>query len=268
MAEPAPAVRPWVASYCGYREETPVPMRRREVPGPVVALIIELGPPISIVHPGDAATAVQHRLGFAAGLDDTFAITEHAGRSHGIQINFTPFGGRLFFGRPLEELARRVVGIDDVLGAAGRALVEQLHNAPSWDHRFELLDRVIAARAAAARGVPDYLAWAWQRIADTGGGLDIGELVDELGYSHKHVIATFRRELGLPPRLLARIVRFDRVIRRLRAGTVQRWADVAQDCGYYDQSHLVRDVREFAGCTPRELLGRALPDLGGLAEER
>ena len=58
--------------------------------------------------------------------------------------------------------------------------------------------------------------------------------------------------MGLPPKLLARIVRFDRLLRQLRTGAAMSWADLALECGYYDQAHLVREVRRFTGVTPTE----------------
>jgi AraC-like DNA-binding protein len=89
-------------------------------------------------------------------------------------------------------------------------------------------------------------------------------LARELGYSQKHVIHLFREHVGVPPKLLARIVRFERLMRCLRAGTVESWSELALRFGYYDQSHMVHDVRRFTGATPTE--ARALlaesPDPG------
>jgi methylphosphotriester-DNA--protein-cysteine methyltransferase len=64
----------------------------------------------------------------------------------------------------------------------------------------------------------------------------------------------YRRQLGLPPKVLARVIRFNRLLRRLDEEGDVRWADLAVDCGYYDQAHLHRDFRQFAGATPAGFL--------------
>ena len=103
------------------------------------------------------------------------------------------------------------------------------------------------------------LAWAWRRLSDSRGGVEIGALAGELGCSRKHLIARFREQVGLPPKTIARILRFREGALDLQNGGGDRLAEVAQDCGYYDQAHLNRDFREFAGLTPTEFLDRRLP---------
>ncbi|HZJ71284.1 MAG TPA: helix-turn-helix domain-containing protein, partial [Planctomycetota bacterium] len=83
--------------------------------------------------------------------------------------------------------------------------------------------------------------------------VDIGSVCRQTGYSRRHVIALFREHVGLPPKLLARIVRFDRLVRHLGAGGRGTWAELALDFGYYDQAHLAHDVKEFSGVTPRQM---------------
>lgn len=93
----------------------------------------------------------------------------------------------------------------------------------------------------------------------------IADVARRLGVSPRHLTRTFRRGIGLTPKMFARISRFQRVAALLDGDGLggEVLAGVALACGYYDQSHLVRDVRAFAGGTPVAL--RAALD-GELAE--
>ena len=69
--------------------------------------------------------------------------------------------------------------------------------------------------------------------------------------TRQHLAARFRRELGLSPKLAARVIRFERAQRMLRAVPAHvTIAQVAASCGYYDQAHLNRDFAAFAGASP------------------
>ncbi|MFP2909962.1 helix-turn-helix domain-containing protein [Pyxidicoccus sp. 3LFB2] len=261
---PDPRIREYVLGpYMGYSERTPGPMRRRELPSPKVVLIIDFGPALRVFDSRDPTQSARHAPGFVAGLDDAFSITETPGAMSGMQVYFSPVGARLFFGLPMRHLARRVVGLGDIFGADGPLLTEQLHDAPNWEARFALLDQWLLRRILEARAVSDCVTWAWKRLQASGGVVEIGALADELGFSQKHLISRFNEELGLPPKLLARLIRFDRVIHQLKAGSPDSWASIAYAHGYYDQAHLIRDFRQFAGSPPGEFLRRQLPGMGG-----
>lgn len=81
----------------------------------------------------------------------------------------------------------------------------------------------------------------------------VGDLVGELGWSHRRLIARYRDVVGLPPKLVARIVRFERLTAQLATAPAADWADMVTTCGYFDQAHLAREVRELADVTPTEL---------------
>jgi AraC-like DNA-binding protein len=168
----------------------------------------------------------------------------------GVQIDFTPMGARLLLGVPMRELARTSVALEDVLGPEARELEERLHEASSWEERFGLIERVLARRLRAAPPPPPDVRWAWARLVATHGRATVGELTASLGCSRKHLAARFREHVGLPPKSVARITRFRRAAELLVSPAAPSLDEVAFACGYYDQSHLDRDFRDFAATTP------------------
>ncbi|MCV7070741.1 helix-turn-helix domain-containing protein [Mycobacterium rufum] len=86
----------------------------------------------------------------------------------------------------------------------------------------------------------------------------IGPLAAELGWSHRRLISRYRDAVGLPPKTVARIVRFERAAERLRGGA--ELSAAAAECGYFDQAHLCREVRDLAGVTPAELRVNSVQD--------
>lgn len=136
------------------------------------------------------------------------------------------------------------------------------------DARFAILDRELAARVLTARPPSAAVLCAWRRLVETGGRVSIGAIVGEVGCSRKHLITQFREEIGLPPKTLARVLRFGRAVRIIKQGRGARLTEIAHDCGYYDQAHFSRDFRAFAGVTPAELVRSLMPDHGGFSADR
>jgi AraC-like DNA-binding protein len=252
-AEPDPRLAGVVRSYTGYVGSEHV-LRSREAASTNVPLLVELDSSFRLAWGTELDGATEH-TGFLAGLTDSYVLTESTGTPRGVEAYLTPIGAHLLLGVPMHELANRAVGVDDILGRAGRELPERLHEAPGWEARFRILDTILAARLARAAPPPPDVTWAWDRLEETGGSVPVGALADELGWSPRRLIARFREHVGLPPKTVARIIRFERALRLLDGAHEVRWAELAFRAGYYDQPHLIRDFRAFAGLTPRELLG-------------
>ena len=233
-------LRASVSSYDGFREETGSPLLRREGPGHDVVLIVSFGEPWRI--DGERLTS------FAAGLRDRQVTTRHEGRCHGIHVNVSPPAAYRLLGFPLHELAYRQVPLEDVLPEP--FLAERLHEAGGWEERFRLLDRVLARRLSTARPSSRGVEWAWRRLVDSHGGIRIGTLARELGWSRKRLVARFREEVGVPPKTAARVIRFERARALAEQAARPDWARIAVDAGYYDQSHLINEFRAFSGRTP------------------
>ena len=256
-----PRLRGLVRDYIGYDERSREPLCRREVPSGDVHLILS---PASELTVGNAGAGSRH-TSFVAALHETHSLVEHGGRQHGIEVRLTPLGAYTLLGFPMDELSNRVVELDDLIGPRADELVERLFEPAAWHERFSLLDALLAARAEDGRGAAPGVAWAWRRLGETSGRTSVRGLSEELGWSQRRLVARFREQIGLPPKALARILRFERVSALLQRVEGARLAEVAYDCGYFDQAHLNRDFREFAGTTPTAYIAARLPPGGGVA---
>lgn len=134
-------------------------------------------------------------------------------------IRFHPGGSAAFLRFPQQEVAGQIVSLDDVWAGTARRLYEQLGNAAN---RIATLDKLLLDLRPCPALPSHHL-------------------------SPRQYRRRFEAAVGISPKLLDRIQRFQRSLHLM--GSVPL-AEVALSCGYYDQAHLIRDWRQFAGVTP------------------
>ena len=264
---PRAALLPYVAWCTGYRQAGVGPAVHRGLPSPWLTMIVTLDDPLVIArHPDPRQPASAHDF-LLGGLHTAPALVTHDGRQSGIQLALTPLGARVLLGLPAAELASIDVEAADVLGRLAGEVRERVLAAPDWPGRFAVLEEVLAGRlrAAQASGSPvprPEVSYAWDRLQRSRGAVSVADLAAETGWSPRHLEEQFRAETGLSPKAGARVVRFDRARRRLLGRQAEGGrvvlADLATECGYYDQAHLARDFRDLAGCPPSALLAEEL----------
>jgi AraC-like DNA-binding protein len=263
-AEPHHRLSGLVTRYAGYRERSPGIVRRREPAMAGVVVVVSFGPTIRHVDPAATGATGQTVTSFVAGPNAGWSLTEYVGVQHGIQVDLSALAARRLLGVSVESLAGRVVPLEDVLGRATAGLVERLTGAPGWEARFDALDSFLARRADDGPPVPPQVEHAFARLRRTRGRVKVETLVAETGWSRRHLIATFRANVGMTPGMLGRILRFRRAMRSLERGD-GGLAQIALAAGYHDQAHLNRDFRIFAGGPPTDHLARRLPDGFGVS---
>lgn len=142
-----------------------------------------------------------------------------------------------------------------------------------WKERDGIIERLAAAADDAAR-VRVLDAWLQRRLAPerrdrvveaavrrifhAGGREPVDALAARLGVTRQHLARRFAERVGVPPKMLARIARMQRLLEALRRSPeVERpaWSGLALDCGYYDQAHLAAEFRALVGCAPGAYLG-------------
>jgi AraC-like DNA-binding protein len=251
---PAPALRPFVGWYVGYRLAGFAPATHRGLPSPYLTMIITLDEPMRLAVPTDPRSPPGDYVTLLGGLHSTPAIIAHQGSQSGVQVGLKPLGARALLGLPAGELAYLDTDAGDVIGQVAAELHERIRAAPTWPRRFAVLDEVLLREFRDGQEVSREVARAGRVLLATRGTAAVPELASEAGWSSRRLGARFRTEIGLAPKEAARVVRFDRarrlLQRRVAACGPPDLAALAAACGYYDQAHLAREFRALAGLPP------------------
>lgn len=257
--QPHPALAGYVTGYTGYREQSANAVRRRQAPYGGCPLILAFGEPLRLDGPAGATSATS----FLAGMHDAAVMTEYDGAQSGVEVQLTPLGVFVLLGRPMTDFTNQCPSLDALEAPDLARLPDRLAADADWPTRFARIDVVLRRRLDWSATRPDPLvAWAWQRLQDTGGGARITELASYTGWSRRHLLERFRAQVGLGPKATARVLRFSRAAGLLvppgadggppATLPTHNLADVAAACGYTDHSHLVREFRDLAGVTPSQ----------------
>ena len=238
--EPHPGLRGVVGSYADFAARTGSPQETREAPGRGVVVIVDLD---------EGWTVEGERFGsFAGGLYARAVRVRHEGSSRGVQFDLEPPAVRRLLGVPAGELRERTVALEALLGADAARLAERLHDAPDAPARFAVLDEVLLRRVSrAGPPVRPDVERAWTLMRASGGRLRVDALAEALGCSRRHLAARFAEDVGVSPKVAARLIRFEAARHRLGSVPLAR---LAAEHGFADQAHLTREFRALAGITP------------------
>jgi AraC-like DNA-binding protein len=174
-----------------------------------------------------------------------------------VGIRFRTAAARAVLPLALAELTDHVESLADVYPQLARALHNAAARSQDVATRVEALSRVLTRFVV---GAPDPLATAVLRSLESSHSVRLGLIADHFGVTARTLERKLREYAGLPPNVMRRLLRFRRAFRMLDQAAPGTWAQVAAHAGYFDQAHLIRDFRQFAGAPPSEFFG-AKPDL-------
>ena len=238
--------------------------RERVLPNGHVEIVVQLRGRYGLVrrHGVDGCAAV----GVSGVQTAPFVIAAPAGRAVVAGIELTPEGAWRVLGRPLHEIGGPDHALDAVLGDAADALAEACAAAATPEACLRAAARWCRARMARTAPIDAPVAWVARTIAARQGRVAIAALRDAAGFTAARLATRFREQIGVTPKVYARIHRFRHALDRLRSGG-SSIADVAVAAGYYDQAHLTGEFRELAGLTPTALLAAARYETGANVPE-
>ena len=228
----------------------------RILPDGCVELILNFGARFS--QHSDAGRVLQPRH-FLVGQMTGPILISPTGRVELLGVRFHPGGTSPFLHLQMNEVTDQVADLGTVSSGLERELLQASEQLSPLTAKTRAVEAVLMNRLRNMHLASSLRLAA--RIVASAGLISVDQLAADAGISSRQLERRFMREVGIGPKLLGRILRFQQVFRAVERLDVA-WASIALDCGYYDQAHLIRDFNQFAQQTPSVLFAeqRALTE--------
>jgi AraC-like DNA-binding protein len=184
-------------------------------------------------------------------------------------VQFKSNGISAIFGIPQTILINAVLPLEDILGSDNSVLTEKLEAATSIMEMGKQMDEYLLRRLLYRKhkSVTHSIARASQIIADNKGNVSMDALAGYINMSNRNFERSFINEVGMPPKMYARVTRFFNAIENKMLHPGKRWTDITYENGYFDQAHFIKEVREFSSKTPEELFKDTPPPVENFIAE-
>jgi AraC-like DNA-binding protein len=183
-------------------------------------------------------------------------VTDSAEEASVLGVNFKLGGAFPVLGPSSSEAGGGHASLDDLWGASTRELQDHLCTADDPLERFRILERSLRRRLGRQRPHHPAVLIALRALGCPQAGSRTREVARHVGLSERQFIRLFAAEIGVRPKLFSRVRRFQHALTFTRRQASVEWSHVSTECGYFDQSHMIRDFIAFSGVSPAEYVAR------------
>lgn len=148
----------------------------------------------------------------------------------------------------------KVVSAVDVFGMTIIDLYTNLKTSNLLDDKFYKIENWLSNQLIDDDFYTNIIRTAIDYICSTSSKVSISNLALESGFSQKQFIQLFRKYVGITPKQLHRIMRFNDILSNIKKNEKVSWTAIALDCGYFDQAHFIKDFKSFSGLNPKKYL--------------
>jgi AraC-like DNA-binding protein len=224
--------------------------RERILPSPTLDLKVNLGGSFRLNEEGQTRCPKPLTESWLTGLSSVYHTIDWPPDMRLYGVRFMPDGAYPFLGLPISELYNQVVSLDALWGRFASEIREQLEAAPTIQAGLALFERLLLARLCEKPHEQRIVDHCIAEIARHHGALSIRALSDQVGISQNHLATQFKRVVGTSAKVVARLYRFEHVLRSIDSPQPVNWTQLALQCGYYDQPHFNREFLALTGHSP------------------
>jgi AraC-like DNA-binding protein len=235
-----------VECYWIIENNDPTPAKEKIIPDGFAELIFHYGDPYRISIDGN--WSIQTPTLLAGQIDNHFYL-ENTGRSGIFGIKLQPTALTDLFGLNMKELTNKVVDLSSVRQISIQNLSDVLVSSATHEVKLEAATAFFE-EALQQRYEASAVDAAVKRIMQEHGMISVAELTEIAHVGERQLENLFKKYVGLSPKLYARIIRFSYIFELIREQ--KTWSDLAYEAAFYDQSHFIRNFKDFTGENPAD----------------
>jgi AraC-like DNA-binding protein len=249
---PCPALQPYVRCYAVREFNTsgadfikPLPAYHE------FSIAFTLGGSISTSKTvyGDAISGSQHIIGLQTAHKGSVI---YSGNVKLLNIIFTPNGFYKLFNLPLNLLTNRVYKVSDIIVKGMTTFNERINEAKNLTDMKNVADELLLSNLLRSKtsDVCNSITSTSSIIFQNKGNVNVKNLACEANMSLRSFEKKFAEQVGIAPKIYARLNRFNHALFLRMINSSRSWTDISHQCGYYDQMHFIKEFKEFAGDSP------------------
>lgn len=205
-------------------------------------------------HPENGNSFLQPRCFLIGQLTRPYVV-EPAGDTGTFVVRFHPDGFLPFATIPIKEMENTPVSLERLYGKEGQELEQNILNAKTTAERISIIEAFLFKRLTDLNTIDKIVKSVVETILSANGQISISELSRKNHIHRRQLVRKFSSSIGLSPKQLSKTIRLQATLKSLLVNKASKLTDLAYENEYYDQSHFIKDFREFTGFSPKEFYG-------------
>lgn len=195
---------------------------------------------------------------FVHGQFKKYFELQATGRIGIFSARFHPAGLQPFITFDVDSFTGRTLSVAEIWGDEGRRLEKEMAACNSYEQQIALLEAFLLNKRNALKIDNAPVEYCVDAILENVGNVSIEQLAGELSISKRQLERRFTAAVGISPKLLARIIRFQNILQLIENKELKNFTTVAYEGGFYDQAHFIKDFKDFTGLNPKQYFSENL----------
>jgi AraC-like DNA-binding protein len=184
-----------------------------------------------------------------AGQIKNYFLLENTGVSKMMAIKFQPWAIKELFSIDMSSITDRVIPIPSHMATTTKELQKIAVSSESFQDKVQQMEYELESLVSKKRVDFSSKHKAVKALIASHGQLSLKEIQEKYQISERALERYFKTDIGLSPKFYTRIIRFSYIFQWVQKPSID-WSEIVYKAGYYDQSHFIKNFKEFTGEDP------------------